>query len=79
MELLTLYLLILYWQFIMYQLFKALKYMHSAELIHRDIKVFNKFKSLTPKLTNFSFGVSLIPQDLCTNFSVVINFQIYFP
>jgi serine/threonine protein kinase len=42
MELLTLYLLILYWQFIMYQLFKALKYMHSAELIHRDIKVFNK-------------------------------------
>jgi serine/threonine protein kinase len=26
-------------QFIMYQLFKALKYMHSGELLHRDIKV----------------------------------------
>ena len=25
-------------QYIMYQLFKALKYMHSAELLHRDIK-----------------------------------------
>lgn len=26
-------------QYIMYQLFKALKYMHSAHLLHRDIKV----------------------------------------
>ncbi len=26
-------------QYIMYQLFKALKYMHSAQLLHRDIKV----------------------------------------
>lgn len=26
-------------QYIMYQLFKALKYMHSGELLHRDIKV----------------------------------------
>ena len=26
-------------QYIMYQLFKALKYMHSAELLHRDVKV----------------------------------------
>ena len=26
-------------QYVMYQLFKALKYMHSAELLHRDIKV----------------------------------------
>lgn len=26
-------------RFIMYQLFKALKYMHSADLLHRDIKV----------------------------------------
>lgn len=25
--------------YIMYQLLKALKYMHSAELLHRDIKV----------------------------------------
>ena len=27
-------------QYIMYQLFKSLKFLHSAELIHRDIKVF---------------------------------------
>ena len=26
-------------QYVMYQLFKALKYMHSAQLLHRDIKV----------------------------------------
>lgn len=26
-------------QYIMYQLFKSLKYMHSGELLHRDIKV----------------------------------------
>lgn len=26
-------------QYIMYQLFKALKYMHTAQLLHRDIKV----------------------------------------
>eukprot|EP00983_Pelagomonas_calceolata_P112706 1159911-Pelagomonas_calceolata.AAC.6 len=25
-------------QYIMYQMFKALKYMHSGELLHRDIK-----------------------------------------
>jgi serine/threonine protein kinase len=26
-------------QYTMYQLFKCLKYMHSAELLHRDVKV----------------------------------------
>ena len=26
-------------RYVMYQLFRALKYMHSAELLHRDIKV----------------------------------------
>jgi mitogen-activated protein kinase 15 len=26
-------------QYIMYQLFKSLKYMHTGELLHRDIKV----------------------------------------
>lgn len=26
-------------QYIMYQLFKSLKFMHSAELLHRDVKV----------------------------------------
>ena len=30
-------------QYVMYQLFKALKYMHSAELLHRDIKVTVRF------------------------------------
>jgi len=27
--------------YIMYQLFRALKYMHSADLLHRDIKVWH--------------------------------------
>jgi mitogen-activated protein kinase 15 len=30
-------------QYIMYQLFKALKYMHSGKLLHRDIKVSRSF------------------------------------
>ena len=29
-------------QYIMYQLFRSLKYMHSAQLLHRDIKVSNR-------------------------------------
>jgi mitogen-activated protein kinase 15 len=32
-------------QYIMYQLFKALKYMHSGKLLHRDIKVSRSFLS----------------------------------
>ena len=28
-------------QYVMYQLFKALKYMHSADVLHRDIKPSN--------------------------------------
>lgn len=32
-------------QYIMYQLLKALKYMHSANVLHRDMKVcFNKIR-----------------------------------
>ena len=31
-------------QYIMYQLFKSLKFMHSAELLHRDVKVSNATK-----------------------------------
>ena len=33
-------------QYVMYQLFKALKYMHSAELLHSDIKVTVRFLNL---------------------------------
>ena len=33
-------------QYIMYQLFKALKYMHSAHLLHRDIKVSDSTRRL---------------------------------
>lgn len=33
--------------YIMYQLFRALKYMHSADLLHRDIKVWHLFSSHT--------------------------------
>ena len=32
------------------QVFKALKYMHSAELLHRDIKVSTQRGSLDPRL-----------------------------
>ena len=37
-------------RFIMYQLFKALKYMHSADLLHRDIKVNARFCHVAPNL-----------------------------
>jgi serine/threonine protein kinase len=30
-------------QYIMYQLFKAIRYMHSANILHRDMKVCNFF------------------------------------
>ena len=42
-------------QYVMYQLFKALKYMHSAELLHRDIKVQVHFLDLlSPSKALFS-------------------------
>ena len=31
-------------QYIMYQIFRSLKYMHSAQLLHRDIKVIKLLK-----------------------------------
>lgn len=44
-------------QYIMYQVFKALKYMHSAELLHRDIKVWlyygQQFPCILSMNTNF--------------------------
>jgi mitogen-activated protein kinase 15 len=32
-------------QYIMYQVFKAIRYMHSGELLHRDMKVSRLFVS----------------------------------
>ena len=38
-------------QYIMYQLFKSLKFLHSAELIHRDIKVPHTVSGCVPTAT----------------------------
>ena len=35
-------------QYVMYQLFKALKYMHSADVLHRDIKPSNSERPARP-------------------------------
>ncbi|CAM6024276.1 unnamed protein product [Sphagnum compactum] len=45
-------------QFIMYQLFKALKYMHSAELIHRDIKPSNLLLDSECQVKLADFGLA---------------------
>ena len=58
-------------QYIMYQLFKALKYMHSAELLHRDIKVsLHHSQSYTSSLITAvtpSRSVCLQPSNLLLN------------
>lgn len=48
-------------QFIMYQLFKALKYMHSANLVHRDLKPANMLlnSDCLMKLADFGLARSL--------------------
>ncbi|EIE22149.1 mitogen-activated protein kinase 5 [Coccomyxa subellipsoidea C-169] len=48
-------------QYIMYQLFKALKYMHSAELLHRDIKPSNLLlnSECAVKLADFGLARSV--------------------
>lgn len=38
-------------QYIMYQLFRALKYMHTAQLLHRDIKV----RAVHPAATSMGY------------------------
>eukprot|EP01023_Acetabularia_acetabulum_P061561 TRINITY_DN7450_c0_g1_i1.p1 TRINITY_DN7450_c0_g1~~TRINITY_DN7450_c0_g1_i1.p1 ORF type:complete len:422 (-),score=56.63 TRINITY_DN7450_c0_g1_i1:408-1673(-) len=54
-------------QYIMYQLFKALKYMHSAQLLHRDIKPSNLLlnSECLVKLADFGLArsVSQLQQD----------------
>lgn len=48
-------------QFIMYQLFKALKYIHSADLIHRDLKPSNMLinSDCSMKLADFGLARSV--------------------
>lgn len=52
-------------QFIMYQLFKALKYMHSAQLVHRDLKPSNMLlnSECIMKLADFGLARSLAFDD----------------
>jgi len=45
-------------QYIMYQLFKALKYMHSAELLHRDIKPSNILLNSECQVKIADFGLA---------------------
>eukprot|EP01026_Neomeris_dumetosa_P026671 TRINITY_DN2174_c0_g1_i1.p1 TRINITY_DN2174_c0_g1~~TRINITY_DN2174_c0_g1_i1.p1 ORF type:complete len:442 (+),score=47.93 TRINITY_DN2174_c0_g1_i1:314-1639(+) len=49
-------------QYIMYQLFKALKYMHSAQLLHRDIKPSNLLlnSECSVKLADFGLARSVV-------------------
>eukprot|EP00227_Mantoniella_beaufortii_P020136 CAMPEP_0197574462 /NCGR_PEP_ID=MMETSP1326-20131121/189_1 /TAXON_ID=1155430 /ORGANISM="Genus nov. species nov., Strain RCC2288" /LENGTH=406 /DNA_ID=CAMNT_0043137049 /DNA_START=114 /DNA_END=1336 /DNA_ORIENTATION=- len=45
-------------QYIMYQLFKALKYMHSAELLHRDVKPSNLLLNSECQVKIADFGLA---------------------
>lgn len=45
-------------QYIMYQLFKALKFMHSAELLHRDIKPSNLLLNSECQVKVADFGLA---------------------
>eukprot|EP00877_Chromochloris_zofingiensis_P003410 jgi/Chrzof1/1306/Cz10g02130.t1_MAPK5 len=45
-------------QYIMYQLFKALKYMHSAQLLHRDIKPSNLLLNSECQVKLADFGLA---------------------
>mmetsp|Transcript_13336 Transcript_13336/g.58056 ORF Transcript_13336/g.58056 Transcript_13336/m.58056 type:complete len:364 (+) Transcript_13336:2254-3345(+) len=45
-------------QYVMYQLFKALKYMHSAELLHRDIKPSNILLNSECQVKIADFGLA---------------------
>lgn len=52
--------------FIMYQLFKALKFIHSAELVHRDLKPANMLinSDCLMKLADFGLARSVAPSDV---------------
>lgn len=56
-------------QYIMYQLFKALKFMHSAELLHRDIKVLcsNSTYKLIMKVISQFKTLNIQPSNLLLN------------
>ena len=45
-------------QYIMYQLFKSLKFMHSAELLHRDVKPSNLLLNSECQVKIADFGLA---------------------
>lgn len=52
-------------KFILYQLFKALYYLHSAELVHRDLKPSNMLinSDCVMKLADFGLARSVASND----------------
>lgn len=62
-------------QYIMYQLFKALKYMHSAELLHRDIKPSNLLlnSECHVKLADFGLARSVAQVDSAEGMNPILT------
>lgn len=48
-------------QYIMYQIFRSLKYMHAAQLLHRDIKVRPRRRRRRPRRGQCWRGASTLP------------------
>ncbi|CAF3157165.1 unnamed protein product [Rotaria socialis] len=49
----------------LYQIFRALKFIHSAKVMHRDLKPSNIFVDLDGHLRIGDFGLARVPEDNC--------------